>query len=224
MRISIGLGGLLRATSLLCLLASPTTQAHESNVELLQQLEFLQQQIDELKSKLDQTHIQGNETEAKVEAGMVEARQSWEIKAEATLLTARKAWKAEEAERIAALKSETNASNDKQREQELADRIAAPAADLFYGFLLKNAEGAGYDKQSIEAGKAGAAAEKTAKIFYYLEYDDRFKRQPHTGHAAVFDGAAVNDPDDAAGGDDGFGVFLYGPHDAQKSLFFNKRV
>ncbi len=61
-------GSLLSVMALVCLLASPNIYAQESNTELLAKLEFLQQQIDELKQQLEQTHNQTIETDAKVEA------------------------------------------------------------------------------------------------------------------------------------------------------------
>jgi len=68
MRITNKPGRLLSAIALVCLLASPNTFAQESNAELLAKLEFLQQQIDELKQQLEQTHTQAVETDTKVEA------------------------------------------------------------------------------------------------------------------------------------------------------------
>jgi hypothetical protein len=61
-------GRLLSAMALVCLLASPNIYAQESNTELLAKLEFLQQQIDELKQQLEKTQNQTVETDAKVEA------------------------------------------------------------------------------------------------------------------------------------------------------------
>jgi len=68
MRINNKPGRILSAIALVCLLASPSTFAQESNAELLAKLEFLQQQIDELKQQLEQTQTQAVETDAKVEA------------------------------------------------------------------------------------------------------------------------------------------------------------
>ena len=68
MRITNKPGRLLSAIALVCFLASPNTFAQESNAELLAKLEFLQQQIDELKQQLEQTQTQAVETDAKVEA------------------------------------------------------------------------------------------------------------------------------------------------------------
>jgi hypothetical protein len=61
-------GRLLSAMALVCFLASPNIYAQDSNAELLAKLEFLQQQIDELKQQLEKTHNQAVETDAKVEA------------------------------------------------------------------------------------------------------------------------------------------------------------
>ena len=68
MRFNNKLGSLLSAMALVCFLASPNIYAQDSNAELLAKLEFLQQQIDELKQQLEQTHNQAVETDAKVEA------------------------------------------------------------------------------------------------------------------------------------------------------------
>jgi len=68
MRITSKPGSLLSAVALVCLLASPGTYAQDSNAELLAKLEFLQQQIDELKQQLEKTQNQAVETDAKVEA------------------------------------------------------------------------------------------------------------------------------------------------------------
>ncbi len=54
--------------SLLCVLACTPVSAQDSNAELLQKLDSLQQQIDELKLQLAQTQNQAVETDAKVEA------------------------------------------------------------------------------------------------------------------------------------------------------------
>ena len=59
---------MLSLTTLVCLLASPITYAQENNADLVAKLEFLQQQIDELKHQLIQTQNQTVETDAKVEA------------------------------------------------------------------------------------------------------------------------------------------------------------
>jgi hypothetical protein len=68
MRLSNKPGRILSAAALVCLLASQTVYAQESNAELLAKLEYLQQQIDELKLQLEQTQTQAVETDAKVEA------------------------------------------------------------------------------------------------------------------------------------------------------------
>ena len=68
MRITNKPGRMLSAIALVCLLASPNIFAQESNAELLTKLEFLQQQIDELKQQLEKTQDQAVETDAKVEA------------------------------------------------------------------------------------------------------------------------------------------------------------
>ena len=54
--------------ALVCFLFSPVTHAQEGNAELLEKLDFLQQQIDELKKQLEATQNQAVETDAKVEA------------------------------------------------------------------------------------------------------------------------------------------------------------
>jgi len=59
---------MLGIATLICLLATPLTYAHENNADLMAQLEFLQQQINELKHQLEQTQDQTVETDAKVEA------------------------------------------------------------------------------------------------------------------------------------------------------------
>jgi len=68
MRFNNKPGSFLSAMALVCLLASPGTYAQDSNAELLAKLEFLQQQIDELKQQLEKTQNQAVETDAKVEA------------------------------------------------------------------------------------------------------------------------------------------------------------
>ncbi len=68
MQITNKKGKLLSAMTLVCLLASPNIYAQEGNAELLAKLEFLQQQIDELKQQLESTQNQAVETDAKVEA------------------------------------------------------------------------------------------------------------------------------------------------------------
>jgi hypothetical protein len=60
--------GVLCATTLACLLSSTPTMAQNSNAELLEKLDSLQQQIDELKLQLAETQTQTVETDAKVEA------------------------------------------------------------------------------------------------------------------------------------------------------------
>lgn len=54
--------------ALACFLFSPVIQAQAGNAELLEKLDFLQQQIDELKKQLEATQNQAVETDAKVEA------------------------------------------------------------------------------------------------------------------------------------------------------------
>jgi len=61
-------GGFLTIVALAWALTSPTIYAQDNNAELLAKLEFLQQQIDELKQQLIQTQSQATETDAKVEA------------------------------------------------------------------------------------------------------------------------------------------------------------
>jgi TolA-binding protein len=68
MRFTYKKGKLIAAMTLICLLASTTTQAQLSNEELLERLDAMQQQIDELKQQLAQTQNQAEETDAKVEA------------------------------------------------------------------------------------------------------------------------------------------------------------
>ena len=53
---------ILQAMMLAFLLAGHSAYAQESNAELLEKLEFLQEQIDELKQKLEQTENKGIET------------------------------------------------------------------------------------------------------------------------------------------------------------------
>lgn len=62
------MGRLLATAALVCLLASPVVYAQDSNAELLAKLEYMQQQIDELRQQLAQTQTQAVETDAKVEA------------------------------------------------------------------------------------------------------------------------------------------------------------
>jgi len=59
---------MLSAAMLFCLLTSPIIHAQENNAEILAKLDFLQQQIDELKQQLVQNQNQTIETDAKVEA------------------------------------------------------------------------------------------------------------------------------------------------------------
>jgi hypothetical protein len=59
---------ILGIATLVCLLSCPTANAQESNADLIAKLEFLQQQIDELRHQLEQTQNQTVETDAKVEA------------------------------------------------------------------------------------------------------------------------------------------------------------
>lgn len=61
-------GKLIMLFACTCLLASTNLHAQQNNAELLEKLEFLQQQIDELKLQLAQTKDQAEETDAKVEA------------------------------------------------------------------------------------------------------------------------------------------------------------
>ena len=61
-------GRILCTAALVCLLSSPVIQADESNAELLKKLDFLQQQIDELKQQLAKNETRTEETDAKVEA------------------------------------------------------------------------------------------------------------------------------------------------------------
>ena len=61
---------ILSALALICFLVSPVIQAQEGNAELLKKLDFLQQQIDELKLQLEQTQNKAVETDAKVEAAI----------------------------------------------------------------------------------------------------------------------------------------------------------
>ena len=68
MRFNHKRGMVLGVMTLIFLLASPITHAHEDNADLLAKLEFLQQQIDEMKNQLEQTQTQAVETDAKVEA------------------------------------------------------------------------------------------------------------------------------------------------------------
>ena len=69
---------ILGAVMLLLLLTSPMIHAQDTNADLLAKLEFLQQQIDELKQQLEQTQNQTVETDAKVEA-VVEVVESGSI-------------------------------------------------------------------------------------------------------------------------------------------------
>ena len=59
---------ILSVIALTFFLATPAIHAQEGNAELLHKLEYLQQQIDELKKQLEQTQNQAVETDAKVEA------------------------------------------------------------------------------------------------------------------------------------------------------------
>ncbi len=68
MRYTCKPGKIFSTLAIAFLLVSPTIQAHENNAELLEKLEFLQQQIDALKQQVEQTQSQGAETDAKVEA------------------------------------------------------------------------------------------------------------------------------------------------------------
>ncbi len=61
-------GRILGALALVFLLASPAIHAQDSNADLMAKLEFLQQQIDELKQQMKQTQDQTVETDAKLEA------------------------------------------------------------------------------------------------------------------------------------------------------------
>jgi len=61
-------GRILGILALVFLLASPAIHAQDSNADLLAKLEFLQQQIDELKQQMKQTQNQTVETDAKLEA------------------------------------------------------------------------------------------------------------------------------------------------------------
>ena len=60
--------GLFSIVVLVCFLSSPVTHAQENNAELLKKLDYLQQQIDDLKQQLAKTQTQAVETDAKVEA------------------------------------------------------------------------------------------------------------------------------------------------------------
>ncbi len=61
-------GRILGILALVFLLASPAIHAQDSNADLIAKLEFLQQQIDELKQQMKQTQDQTVETDAKLEA------------------------------------------------------------------------------------------------------------------------------------------------------------
>lgn len=61
-------GRILGILALVFLLASPAIHAQDSNADLIAKLEFLQQQIDELKQQMKQTQNQTVETDAKLEA------------------------------------------------------------------------------------------------------------------------------------------------------------
>ena len=58
----------LSAMALILVLVSPVSHAHQNNAEMLAQLESLQQQINALKTQLEQNQSQTAETDAKVEA------------------------------------------------------------------------------------------------------------------------------------------------------------
>lgn len=60
--------GTLCAVAMVCILLATNTQAQETNAELLALIESLQQQVNELRQKLEQTQDQTVETDAKVEA------------------------------------------------------------------------------------------------------------------------------------------------------------
>ncbi len=68
MHLANGFAWISSIATLVCLLASPAIHAHEDNADLIAKLDFLQQQIDELKHQLEQTQTQNVETDAKVEA------------------------------------------------------------------------------------------------------------------------------------------------------------
>ena len=68
MRFTNKPGRILSAVALVCLLTSTALHAQDSNAELLAKLEYMQQQINELKQQLEQTQTQAGETDAKVEA------------------------------------------------------------------------------------------------------------------------------------------------------------
>jgi len=68
MSSTISIKRIIASTTLLCMLASPVGFAQDSNAELLEKLESMQQQIDELRQQLAQTQTQSSETDAKVEA------------------------------------------------------------------------------------------------------------------------------------------------------------
>jgi hypothetical protein len=68
MRPAQRLTRIIGTAAVVCLLASPIAHAQESNAELLAKLEFLQQQIDELKQQLEKTQTQTVETDSKIEA------------------------------------------------------------------------------------------------------------------------------------------------------------
>ncbi len=61
-------GRILGTLALVFLLASPAIHAQDSNADLIDKLEFLQQQIDDLKQQMKQTQDQTVETDAKLEA------------------------------------------------------------------------------------------------------------------------------------------------------------
>jgi hypothetical protein len=68
MRFINNSGRVLSVIPFILLLVSPGTHAHDNNEELLGQLESLQQQINDLRSQLQQNQTQTAETDAKVEA------------------------------------------------------------------------------------------------------------------------------------------------------------
>lgn len=61
-------GRVLSLVALICLIASPPLHAQQNNADLLEKLEFLQQQIDALKHQLEQTQNQAVETDARIDA------------------------------------------------------------------------------------------------------------------------------------------------------------
>lgn len=89
MRITIKPSRILSTVALVCLLASTNIYAQQSNTDLLAKLEFLQQQIDELKQQLAQTQNQAVETDAKVEAvaEVIESGSSQVVKTSRTTIS-----------------------------------------------------------------------------------------------------------------------------------------